>query len=366
MSYIELTTLLNVKRLPFFCYSLEVSLFSSVSFPMHTAFTHIHLIYFAASLSSSLPLSLSLPLLILCFSFSRMLNLVVSRKNIHWLLFCLLHFVPPRAFRGFHFILLHFWFVFDSLFLLIAAAALTFAPLFVRQNATFHLLTLCSAHTHTHIHTVFDHCDGCLLLRIHSFIAPSAMKAQCMYLKEKRYIWIVVSHFTLHTFGLLSLVLALTVSICFTISCHCHMHTLVCKNHTWMWLWLWLWHPMHSSIVSCDCDCTITFCVCCTTRTKPTKYTQAKPNPSQEQNVFNHTLWVCGTLGLHYPISNPTNPKNLKHREKWQKKVDWLKTSDAIWLYINKTSRRRTKVTRRWMFIWEKWIKFKRRENRSL
>lgn len=60
MSYIELTTLLNVKRLPFFCYSLEESLFSSVSFPMHTAFTHIHLIYFAASLSSSLPLSLYL------------------------------------------------------------------------------------------------------------------------------------------------------------------------------------------------------------------------------------------------------------------------------------------------------------------
>lgn len=59
MSYIELTTLLNVKRLPFFCYSLEVSLFSSVSFPMHTAFTHIHLIYFVASLSSSLPLSIS-------------------------------------------------------------------------------------------------------------------------------------------------------------------------------------------------------------------------------------------------------------------------------------------------------------------
>lgn len=282
----------------------------------HRIYTHSLDLFRCITLLLSPSLSLSLPLLILCFSFSRMLNLVVSRKNIHWLLFCLLHFVPPRAFRGFHFILLHFWFVFDSLFLLIAAAALTFAPLFVRQNATFHLLTLCSAHTHPY--SIWS--LRWLFIITNSFVHCPVGNESSMHVLERKTLYLncrftlYTSHFRSSEFG----VGFDCVYLFHDLMSLSHAHT--CMQKPYMdvavavavtpnaFINCELWLRLHHHIL----------CLLYHTHQANQIYTSQTKSKPRTKRIQSYSLGVC-TLGL----SNPKNPKKSQAPREITKK-GWL------------------------------------------
>lgn len=130
MSYIELTMLLNVETVAVFVIFLK-SLFSSVSFSVLDALCT--LIYFTAS---HFPLTLAvLCSFFLLFFFLQMLNLVISRKNIHWLLSCVALrcvsvLVPPRTFRGF----ISFYCIFHSFLILFISYNATYLPYIETQR----------------------------------------------------------------------------------------------------------------------------------------------------------------------------------------------------------------------------------------